>query len=188
MNPMQFVRDECANHRDGRCVGAMINEDLSVTRCAPRERCRIADGERCRYFEECVAPMADMASDPRRAVGLQAAVAEYRQITNQKAPKARPCPDCGGPMQKGKQYCPACAGRRRKASNRAAQSHRRRNGDVMSAEVQKYTPSFPGNSTPFSPIPENVMEDGGPPQNNQTSADIRPLNPEPRTLNLGASR
>ena len=78
MNPMQFVREECANHRDGRCVGARINADLSITRCAPRERCRIADGERCRYFEECVAPMADMVSDKKRAFALREAVMQYQ--------------------------------------------------------------------------------------------------------------
>ena len=92
MTPMQFVREECANHRDGRCVGAMINEDLSVTRCAPRERCRIADGERCRYFEECIAPMADMASDRKRAFALREAVMQY-QAALARGKTADPCPD-----------------------------------------------------------------------------------------------
>jgi hypothetical protein len=171
---MQFVCEECANHQpDGSCLGAMIEEDLTIRRGTPRARCLVAEAKRCPYFEECVAPMADMASDPRRAAALQEAVAEYRQITNQKAPKARPCPDCGRPMQKGRQYCPRCAGARRKASNRTAQSRRRDPAVGMSAEVQKNGPSFPGKKGPISAVFQNAMEDGGPPPNVQTSADIR---------------
>jgi len=176
MTPMQFIRDECANHQpDGSCLGVMIEEDLSIRRGTPRPRCLVADGKRCPYFEECVAPVADMASDPRRAAALQEAAAEYRQITNQKAPKARPCPDCGRPMQKGRQYCPRCADTRRKASNRTAQSRRRDSTVGMSAEVSENDPSFPGNRGPISAVLQNAMEDSDPPPNAQTSADIRPV-------------
>ncbi len=175
MTPMQLIRDECANHQpDGSCLGVMIEEDLSIRRGTPRPRCLVAEARRCPYFEECVAPMADMAGDPRRAAALQEAVAEYRQITNQKAPKARPCPDCGRPMQKGRQYCPRCAGTRRKASNRTAQSRRRDSTVGMSAEVPKNAPSFRGNKGPILAVSQNAIEDSGPPQNAQTSADIRP--------------
>ena len=89
--------------------------------------------------------MADMASDPRRAASLQEAVAEYRRMTNQKQAPARPCPACGGPLQKGKQYCPKCADRRRKASNREAQARTRQGRGLLSAEVPKNTPEIPTN-------------------------------------------
>ena len=126
MTPMQLVRDECANHQpDGSCLGVMINEDLSMTRAAPKPRCLVADGKRCPYFEACVAPMADMASDPRRAAGLLEAVAEYRRVTKQGVDLTRQCPDCDGPMRKGRRYCPACAHKRRRDSYRAKNDRRR---------------------------------------------------------------
>jgi hypothetical protein len=138
MTPMQLVRDECANHQpDGSCLGVVINEDLSITRAAPKPRCLVAEGKRCPYFEECVAPMADMASDPRRAAGLQEAVAEYRRMTNQKQLRARPCPECGGPLQKGKQYCPKCADRHRKATHRRYNGQRAATGVMPTTEVPK---------------------------------------------------
>jgi hypothetical protein len=177
MTPLQFVCEECANHQpDGSCLGVMIEEDLSIRRGTPRPRCLVAEAKRCPYFEECVAPMADMASDPRRAAALQEAVAEYRQITNQKSPKARPCPDCGRPMQKGRQYCPRCAGTRRKDTHRRHNSGRAGKPVGITTEVQKSTPSFPGNKGPILAVPQNAMEDGGPPQNDQTS-----VVPEPTT-------
>ncbi len=176
MTPLQFARDECANHQpDGSCLGAWINEDLSITRSAPKPRCLLAEGKRCRYFEECVAPMADMASDPRRAAELQEAVAEYRQITNQKAPKARPCPDCGAPMLKGKQYCPRCADTRRKATHRRHNSTRGAMPVDLTTEVQKYPPKTLGFSSGFSAVSQNAIEDSHPPQNDPTSVDTRPL-------------
>lgn len=64
--------------------------------------------------------MAGSVTDPRRAVGLQAAAAEYREMTDQKAAAARPCPSCGAAMQKGKRFCPACAAARRKTTYRAS--------------------------------------------------------------------
>lgn len=176
MTPLQFARDECANHQpDGSCLGVWINEDLSITRGDPKPRCLLAEGKRCRYFEECVAPMADMASDPRRAADLQEAVAEYRQITNQRAPKARPCPDCGAPMLKGKQYCPRCSETRRKASYRDHKARVRRPAVGMSTEVQKYPPKTLGFSSGFSAVSQNAIEDSHPPQNDPTSVDICPL-------------
>jgi len=173
MTPLQFAREECANHQpDGSCLGAVIGADLRIRACNPRPRCIVATGQRCAYFEQCVAPIADMVSDPKRARALQEAVAEYRQITNQKSPAARRCPDCGAPLQKGKQLCPACADRRRKATNRATQDRQRRPRDVLSAEVPKSTPSSLGNSCVILPHRPVAIEDSAPPQTAQTSADI----------------
>jgi hypothetical protein len=172
---MQLVRENCANYQsDGSCLGAMIEEGLSLRRGTPQPRCLVADARRCPYYEACVAPLADMAGDPRRAAALQEAVAGYRQITHQKAPKARPCPDCGRPIQKGRHYCPRCADARRKASNRTAQSRRRDSAVAMSAEVQKNSASFPEKTGLFFAVSQNAIEDSDPPQNDPTSADIHP--------------
>lgn len=121
MTPLQFAREECANHQpNGSCLGVQIAKDLSMTCAKPLPRCLVADGQRCGYFEACVLPMTDIVSDPRRAKDFQAAAVEYRQITNQKAAKIRPCPDCGGSLQPRKQLCPACAQNRQKAATREA--------------------------------------------------------------------
>lgn len=178
MTPMQLVREECANRQpDGSCLGAMIGEDLSIRRATPWPKCLVAEARRCPYFEECVLPMADMAGDPRRAAALQEAVAGYRQITNQKAPKARPCPDCGRPMQKGRQYCPRCVDARRKATHRRHNNGRAGRPVGLTTEVQKNSPSFPENKGLILAVSQNAIEDSGPPQNDQTS-----VVPEPATM------
>jgi len=173
MTPLQFVVEECSNHQpDGSCLGAMIEEDLSIRRGTPRPRCLVADGKRCPYFEACVLPLADMASDPRRATSLQEAVAEYRRVTKQGEDLDRQCPECGGPMRKGKRYCPTCADGRRKASYRDYKTRARHSAVDMSTVVRKTTPSFPGNSMPFSGVYQNAMEDSHPPQNGPPTVDI----------------
>ncbi|MCX7006807.1 MAG: hypothetical protein NTY53_06100 [Kiritimatiellaeota bacterium] len=124
MKPMQMIREECANHQsNGSCLGVQIAKDLTMPYAKPRPRCLVTDGQRCGYFEACVLPLADIVSEPRRAKEYQAAVVEYRQITNQKAAKVRTCPDCGGALQPRKQLCPACAQKRQLASKRATYHH-----------------------------------------------------------------
>lgn len=167
MTPLQFIRDECANHQpDNSCLGAVIDPDLSIRRLRPLPRCLVAEGKRCPYFEECVAPMADMVTDPRRSAALQDAVAEYRQVTNQKAPRARPCPDCGGPLQKGRQLCPTCSIERRRDTYRKKNERRR---DVLTTEVRENTPISPMISGGVLAISQNPIGDGHPHQNGQTS-------------------
>lgn len=92
-------------------------------------------GQRCPYFEECVAPLADMVSDPRRAAAMQKAVAEYRKITKQGEDLTRQCPDCGGPMGKGKKVCVLCSDKRRKAYHRRYNSKRQTNAGVQTSDV-----------------------------------------------------
>ncbi|MCX7009809.1 MAG: hypothetical protein NTY53_21630, partial [Kiritimatiellaeota bacterium] len=75
MTPLQFVREECANHQpNGSCLGVQIAKDLTMTWAKPLPRCQVADGHRCGYFEACVLPMTDIVSDPRRAKEFQDAL------------------------------------------------------------------------------------------------------------------
>ena len=173
MTPLQFAQQECANHQpDGSCLGAVIEEDLSIRRCSPRPRCRLADGERCGYFEACVAPLARMVTDPWRAAALRDAVTQYHLTTRQPAEADRNCPDCGRPMAKGRRYCPTCAAVRRKVANRTAQSRHRQNEVGMSAVIQKYPPKSLGFSSASSEVFRNAIGDSHPPQNGATTADI----------------
>jgi hypothetical protein len=55
-----------------------IGDNGEITHCSPKSRCVLSAGERCMYFEECVAPMADVVKEPRRAKAVQEAVLSYR--------------------------------------------------------------------------------------------------------------
>ena len=173
MTPLQFAVAECANHQpDGSCAGVMINRDLSMSRASPKPRCLLVEGKRCDYFEQCVAPMAGWVTDPRRAASLQAAVTEYREMTNQKAPPARPCPGCGAAIPKGKRYCPACAAARRKATYRASQVRSRRGTVGMSTVVAENAPKTPMNQGGILAVLQNPMGDSHHPRNGATTVDI----------------
>ena len=143
MTPIQFVHEECANHQhDGSCLGVMINVDLSLSGCGPLPRCRVADGERCQYCDECVAPMADMVTEPRQAAEIREAVTEYREITNQKRLASRPCPDCGEACQPRKRFCPSCVDKRRKAAKRRA-FHRARGRGMSTRQLSPKSEAKP---------------------------------------------
>ena len=121
MTPLQLAQEECANHqRGGSCLGIQIDKNLRMTYAKPRPGCLVADDQRCGYFEACLLPRADSTSDPHRARALRQAATEYRRITEQPMANARPCPDCGEPLQPRKQFCPVCAEKRRKAAIRQA--------------------------------------------------------------------
>lgn len=172
MTPLQFATAECANHQpDGSCAGVMINRDLSMPRAAPKPRCLLAEGKRCAYFEQCVAPMADWTTDPRRAASLQAAVAMYRRVTKQGEDPARRCPECGGPMAKGKRYCPACAAARRKATLRASQARRRGSAVTPSTVVAGDGSKPPAKHGGILAVFRKSMGDGRDPQNGPTTVD-----------------
>ena len=175
MTPLQFAVAECANHQpDGSCAGVMINRDLSMSRASPLLRCLLAEGKRCQYFEQCVAPMADWVTDPRRAASLQSAVAEYRRVTKQGEDLRRQCPACGQPMQKGKQRCPACADARRKEASRTRQQRHRTDEVTLSREVSENHPKSPMNSGGENAVSQNPIGDSHPPQNGQTLRDTGP--------------
>ena len=79
MTPLQLAQMECANHEHGGgCLGAHLGDKGQITHCNPKPRCVLSAGKRCAYFEECVAPMAGMVTEPRRAKAMQEAVHSYR--------------------------------------------------------------------------------------------------------------
>lgn len=79
MTPLQLVQAECANYEhNGGCLGAYIGDKGQITHCSPTPRCVLSTGERCAYFEECVAPMTDMVKEPRRAKAIHEVVHGYR--------------------------------------------------------------------------------------------------------------
>jgi hypothetical protein len=128
MNLNQFVVATCANRQsNGSCLGANFDDRLQPLPGTSRAVCRICDGIRCPYFESTLIPLADGTTDPATREEYQNAVAKYRKLHGLTARMTRPCPDCGGALQKNKRLCPACAERRRRKTYRTAQ--RKRRGD-----------------------------------------------------------
>jgi hypothetical protein len=128
MTVLQIAYAECANWRnDGKgCLGAIIDDDLQIRRCMPRPKCVLCPpGERCLYFEECIAPMAGSIEEPNRRLAFEAAVRDYRLAAKLPCADERPCPVCGRAMEPGHRFCEACAAARRRESNRhAVRRHR----------------------------------------------------------------
>jgi len=123
MTALQIAYAECANWRkDGKgCLGAMIDDDLQIRRCVPRPKCILSTpGERCLYFEECVAPMAGSIENPAARADFEAAIREYRRAAELPCADERPCPTCGQAMEPGRRFCGVCAAARRKESTRRA--------------------------------------------------------------------
>lgn len=79
MTPLALSRQECANHNhDGSCLGVKFSATGEIISCTPKARCFLSGDSRCLYFEECVAPMAGMVTEPRRAKEVEEAVFSYR--------------------------------------------------------------------------------------------------------------
>ena len=98
MTALQIAYAECANWRkDGKgCLGAMIDDDLRFGGATRRPKCVLSTpGERCLYFEECVAPMAASIENPSRRLEFEAAVRDYRLAAKLPCADDRPCPMCG---------------------------------------------------------------------------------------------
>jgi hypothetical protein len=104
----------------------MIDDDLQIRRCIPRPKCVLGTpGERCLYFEECVAPMASRVENPGRRLALEEAVRDYRLAAKLPCADERPCPLCGEAMEPRQRFCDVCSAERRKESTRrAVQRHR----------------------------------------------------------------
>ena len=128
MTALQIANEHCANFRtDGKgCLGAMIEDDFQIRRCIPKGKCVLATpGERCRYFEECVAPMGRSIHDPAHRQRFEEGVRQYRLTANVQAPAPRKCPACGRGMEARQRFCPVCAVARNRANQRSWLQKRR---------------------------------------------------------------
>jgi len=135
MTPIQIAHDQCANWRtDGQgCLGAVIDDDLQIRRCHPRPQCLLASpGCRCRYFEECVMPMARGVANPAYRQQFEAAVRQYLVDAKLATAVPRACPACGRPMDQCRRFCLVCAAARRRSSTRKAAAKRRLTGKQLS--------------------------------------------------------
>jgi hypothetical protein len=126
----------------GLALGASCGACSPVKRARASAGCLVHRGARCRYFERCILPLADRG-DPKDEPGLQARRLAARQAyLDGLAPKETPrttadpsraCPDCRGPLGPRRRYCPTCARRRRRQSNRGKkQRWRQKPPEVLS--------------------------------------------------------
>lgn len=117
VHPSVMVRARCSNlNNDDSCLGAVIEDDLSIRKCIPLPRCLLLGREikPCGFFENCVAPIAAMCEDTHDAPIFQAAVKSYYRLTNQKPPVVRLCPCCSvAPLGHKQRLCPACRKKKR---------------------------------------------------------------------------
>jgi hypothetical protein len=121
MTALQIAQAECANWRkDGKgCLGAIIDDDLQIRRCCPKPKCVLGTpGERCLYFEECVAPMWRTMEDPVRKEEFGEAVRQYRLAAKLPSLELRGCPRCGRLIGRRKRYCSMCAAAQRRLTRR----------------------------------------------------------------------
>ncbi len=143
MTLLQVAQAHCANWRRDRggCLGAIFDGDLQIRRCCPKPSCTLAvAGQRCRYFEGCVMPMARSIYNPVYRQGFEEAVRQYRVAAKLPYADERPCPICGRPMEPRRRFCHACARARHRANQRAWAAHRREAKQVTMGAV------FVGNS------------------------------------------
>lgn len=138
MTTLQLVKEECPNLLpDSSCLCAMLDDAGRITKTATYPRCLLSDGERCAYFEECIAPMVKHITDPARLRAVQEAVDSYRRAHSGAGLRLvtvsfRSCPDCGTALPPWKRLCSACAEKRRKLTLRDAQRRRRFGEDALS--------------------------------------------------------
>ena len=97
-------------------------------------RCKVLKGERCGQFEQTALPLADQASprdDPQLQLSRERARSAYldTHVLPGNTRRPRHCPDCGGELPKGKQFCDQCRHSRRRATKRAARDRSCPNGD-----------------------------------------------------------
>ena len=121
MTGLQLAREHCANWLgNGKgCLGAMIDDDLQIRRCIPKPKCVLGTpGQRCLYFEECLAPMARSMADPRRREEFAQVVRQYRLAAKLPCTDERPCPRCGRAMTPRQRFCRVCAAARNRANQR----------------------------------------------------------------------
>ena len=125
---LQIAKAHCANwRRDGvGCLGAIIDDDLQIHGCCPKAGCSVGVlGQRCRYFEECVMPMARCIDNPVNRQQFEDAVRQYCVAAKLPYADERPCPVCGRAMEPRRRFCHACARAKHRANQRAWVASRR---------------------------------------------------------------
>jgi len=125
MSPAQFAHGECANLQpDGACLGVGVDSLIDTGQpktCTHRDRCAVASGKRCGYFERVILPLADLPS-PRGDAQRQARRASARQTYLGRHVLAgsleRQCPECGGSRLRRHRFCEVCATKHRREGAR----------------------------------------------------------------------
>jgi hypothetical protein len=125
MSPGQFARNECANMlHDGVCLGVHVDSLVDHGQpktCTPKNRCRVAEGKRCEYFERVILPLADQPSphgDPHLQQKRAAARSDYLAMHAMARSGAKPCPLCVGAKPPKYQFCESCGTLRRREMSR----------------------------------------------------------------------
>lgn len=76
--PLQLAIAECANYNPDNCQNINIQDDLTLVRANfTTKKCALPEA-RCRYFEECVIPTADLQRDERKSKAYKEAAYIYR--------------------------------------------------------------------------------------------------------------
>ncbi len=168
MTLLQIARRHCANWQpNGSCLGAIIDDDLAIRRCCPKPKCVLGTpGQRCLYFEECVAPNVKHFDGDYRTQ-FEEALRQYRLATNLPSARLRLCPECQRPMEPRRRFCPACAAARRRTNQRVLMAKRR--GHELA--VKAFSSIAPQEVT--EPVLSGQYGDSGPGQNGRLTANNR---------------
>jgi len=122
--PLSLARAECANWHAGACLGIALEQSVRfehghkrIPTREPQDKCLVAAGKACGYFEACVLPRPVFAATAAAYYGAQG-----RAVPNT---TGRTCPDCGKPLAKRQRVCPDCRRHRRRTSSRQSQARAR---------------------------------------------------------------
>lgn len=140
MTPLQFAKAECSNYtQSGGCQGVGIKDDGSLYGFGHKDKCLLATGQRCQYFEECVFPMTIDPCNARNVVRsgeIQEAKRLYRMQTGATISQdnQRICPQCNKkPLEPRKQLCYVCADANQKTKTR--ERKRKERSDVTVSQI-----------------------------------------------------
>jgi hypothetical protein len=145
MTLLQIAQAHCANWRRDRggCLGAIIDDDLQIRRCIPKPNCTLGvTGQRCRYFEECVMPMAPSIYNPVYRQQFEEAIRQYLVATKLPYADERPCPVCRRPMEPRRRFCHVCAKAQHRANQRAWAANRRKARQMAMVAVVVVNPGL----------------------------------------------
>lgn len=147
MTALQTAKSECSNCDSAcNCAGIGIGADLSLYRFRQPGKCWLVPDEQgkiksCRYFEECVVPLAKKRAEAastqeqqRAAASLSDGVREYEMAVMPVATvKYAKCKGCHRRVIPPKRLCERCASNNTRKSKRQWWTRTRKN--VASAEL-----------------------------------------------------